>query len=284
MHAVRFTAEHNYNKDSREAMYAWMARWLQHAPPTSNSGRRRSFSPDPLADLLVFHHRALPAESAVTRGAVDRTMDRAAKAQLATTPIAVRAAALRHALVAGDRAPPRRMAPQPADAPDGAARRRTRRGGSLCARPGSTSRPVAFTPFDADAAAGVRHFETYNRTPASQRVADIVAAARADPGATLVAGGERGAGRRAGGGDRAVRLVDPRRRRFDTTSDGDFLDRVYIPGIRRAGDFQTAMDAAPAGVVIHNAERSIHGDRRSGDSNETDARRDRRLVKSPARR
>src|SRR6266487_2952978 len=31
--AVRMTAEHNYNKDSREAMYAWMARWLQHAPP-----------------------------------------------------------------------------------------------------------------------------------------------------------------------------------------------------------------------------------------------------------
>ena len=29
--AVRFTAEHNYNKDSREAMYAWMARWLQDA-------------------------------------------------------------------------------------------------------------------------------------------------------------------------------------------------------------------------------------------------------------
>ena len=32
VHAVRITAEHNYNKDSREAMYAWMARWLQHAP------------------------------------------------------------------------------------------------------------------------------------------------------------------------------------------------------------------------------------------------------------
>jgi hypothetical protein len=30
--AVRITAEHNYNKESREAMYAWMARWLQHAP------------------------------------------------------------------------------------------------------------------------------------------------------------------------------------------------------------------------------------------------------------
>src|SRR5262249_18226899 len=30
--AVRMNAEHNYNKDSREAMYAFMAHWLQHAP------------------------------------------------------------------------------------------------------------------------------------------------------------------------------------------------------------------------------------------------------------
>ena len=30
--AVQFDAPHNYNRDSREAVYAWMARWLQHAP------------------------------------------------------------------------------------------------------------------------------------------------------------------------------------------------------------------------------------------------------------
>ena len=32
-------AEHNYNKDSREAMYAWMARWLQHAPADGDAAR-----------------------------------------------------------------------------------------------------------------------------------------------------------------------------------------------------------------------------------------------------
>ncbi|HEX8780209.1 MAG TPA: methylenetetrahydrofolate reductase, partial [Nocardioides sp.] len=32
VHAVRIDAEHNYNKASREAMYAWMARWLRNAP------------------------------------------------------------------------------------------------------------------------------------------------------------------------------------------------------------------------------------------------------------
>src|SRR5947207_1360920 len=30
--AARFDAEHNYNRASREAMYAWMVRWLQDAP------------------------------------------------------------------------------------------------------------------------------------------------------------------------------------------------------------------------------------------------------------
>ena len=32
VHAVRFEAPHNYNRESREAVYAWMARWLQNAP------------------------------------------------------------------------------------------------------------------------------------------------------------------------------------------------------------------------------------------------------------
>jgi dienelactone hydrolase len=30
--AVQFDAPHNYNQDSREAMYAWMVRWLQNGP------------------------------------------------------------------------------------------------------------------------------------------------------------------------------------------------------------------------------------------------------------
>ena len=66
--AVRFTAEHNYNKDSREAMYGWMARWLKGA---ASSGRvpEPSFSPDALPALLVFHGRPLPGR-AVTADAL----------------------------------------------------------------------------------------------------------------------------------------------------------------------------------------------------------------------
>jgi hypothetical protein len=31
------------------------------------------------------------------------------------------------------------------------------------------------------------------------------------------------------------------------------LEHVYIPGLRRAGDFGTAVPLAGAGVVVHNA-------------------------------
>src|SRR5687768_7572541 len=46
VHAVRVQAEHNYNKESREAMYAWMARWLKGAPADIQV-RERSFTADP---------------------------------------------------------------------------------------------------------------------------------------------------------------------------------------------------------------------------------------------
>ena len=42
---------------SREAMYAWMARWLQGAS-RDVARAERNFTPDPLPDTLVFHQRA----------------------------------------------------------------------------------------------------------------------------------------------------------------------------------------------------------------------------------
>ncbi len=39
---------------------------------------------------------------------------------------------------------------------------------------------------------------------------------------------------------------------FDTTSDAAFVERLYIPGLRRAGDSATATALAGDRVVIHN--------------------------------
>jgi hypothetical protein len=59
VHGVRFEAPHNYNRDSREAVYAWMARWLQGAPADVKR-EERTFTPEPLGDLLVFFQRPMP--------------------------------------------------------------------------------------------------------------------------------------------------------------------------------------------------------------------------------
>jgi hypothetical protein len=114
-------------------------------------------------------------------------------------------------------------------------------------------RRVTFTPFDAAAASKVAHFETYNRTAASQRVADIVAALRESPSAVLVADGDAALPALLASAivpvTRAVLDVGD----FDTSSDAAFLERAYIPGLRRAGDFQTAASMAGAGVIVHDA-------------------------------
>ena len=40
---------------------------------------------------------------------------------------------------------------------------------------------------------------------------------------------------------------------FDSGKDDDFVERLYIPGLRRAGDLATAAATAGDAVVIHGA-------------------------------
>ena len=250
VHAVRFEAEHNYNKDSREAMYAWMARWLQNAPPDVKRPER-SFTPDPLVDLLVFYGRLLP-QRALTPDRLTEQWVAAAQAQLAVAPAAVLQSALRHALGFGENSP----APK---APADSGARVAVVGGvqpdveAALRNAGFEVRPVTWTAFDAEAAAKVRHFETYNRTAASQRVADIVSALRGSPGAVLVAAGEAGPPAVLAAAITPVRVAVVGVEGFDTSSDQQFTERLYIPGLRRAGDFQTAAAMLGGTVIVHNA-------------------------------
>lgn len=249
--AVRMTAEHNYNKDSREAVYAWMARWLQHAPDDAKRPER-SFSLDKITDLLVFYGRPLP-DGAVTADGLTTQWIASAKAQLATADLPVRAAALRHALGFGAESSP--LLSQPGKI----ARRTAVIAGvspevdALLRKAGFEVRTVAFTPFDAVAAGKITHFDTYNRTAASQRVSDIVAALRASPSAVLVADGEAALPALLAAAVVPVRRAVVDVGGFDTSSDAQFLDRIDIPGLRRAGDFQTAASMARGEVIVHGA-------------------------------
>jgi hypothetical protein len=247
IHAVQFDAPHNYNRDSREAVYAWMARWLQHAQAVARIAER-PFTPDPLQDLLVFHGRALP-DGAVTAAQLTDAWIASSRRQLQDSPPPPLQSALLHALNLERRAPSAAPAAQKtvvlaSDQPGIQ---------SALTRAGFTVRPVRAISFDAGAAAKIQHFETYNRTPASLRVAEIVRALQESPGARLVADGAFALPAVLALAvvpvDRAVIDVA----RFDRTSDDAFLERLYIPGIRRAGDLQTALRMATGSITIHNA-------------------------------
>ncbi len=101
VHAVRFEAPHNYNRESREAVYAWMARWLQD---TAAGARReeQAFTVDALPDLLVFHQRPVPP-NALNASQLTANWIEEARRQLSAMPPETRARALRHALGFGAR-------------------------------------------------------------------------------------------------------------------------------------------------------------------------------------
>ena len=253
VHAVRFEAPHNYNRDSREAVYAWMARWLQDAPSDVRR-EERAFTPDPLPGLMVFYQRPFP-KNAVDAARLTANWIETAKRQLSTTPLEVRARALRHALGFGPPLPTLRPSVQSKPSPrptvivagiDAELEKQLR-----SAR--FTVKTIDFTPFDADEAAKIPMFDTYNRTAASQKVADIVDALRASPDAILVAAGDAAlTGLLASSveiGRRAVLDVGD----FDTANDAAFVERLYMPGLRRAGDLATAAALAGDRIMIHNA-------------------------------
>jgi hypothetical protein len=250
--AVRIEADHNYNRESREAMYAWLARWMKGAPADVKVPER-GFTADSPADLLVFYQRPLPPE-AIAAEQLTENWIAAARRQLPGTDLQVRAALLRHALGFGDRKAP---APAASRSPvvlltaDDA----ELEGALKSAR--FTVKQVAFKTFDAGAAAKVRHFETYNRTQAAQRVADVVAALDANPGAAIVANGDAALAALLAASVATPRLAVLDVGAFDTSNDTGFADRLYVPGLRRAGDLATAAAVAGDRVVIHGASATF---------------------------
>jgi hypothetical protein len=227
-----------------------MARWLKHAPDAEGLSEK-DFTPDKVTDLLVFYSRSLP-DGAVTPDALTARWIASAKGQLARTDPRVLAAALRHALGYG-------TAPAPADPPPP-----PRRPAAVLAssqpdvemalrQAGVDVTRIAFTPFDQAAADAIKYFDTYNRTPASQRVADIVEAIRRSPSAVLVADGDAGLAAVLASAVVPIRRAILDVGQFDNGNDLAFLDRLYVPGLRRAGDLQTAAAAARGELILHDA-------------------------------
>lgn len=59
IHQVQVDADHNYNKESREAVYAWFAKWLLNDDDASKY-KEEPYEVESDEDLLVFSDRDLP--------------------------------------------------------------------------------------------------------------------------------------------------------------------------------------------------------------------------------
>ncbi len=62
LHQVQVDAEHNYNRESREAVYAWFAKWFLGVEDAS-AFKEVDFQVEPDDDLLVFSEREMPSHA-----------------------------------------------------------------------------------------------------------------------------------------------------------------------------------------------------------------------------
>ncbi|MDE0681824.1 MAG: acetylxylan esterase [Candidatus Poribacteria bacterium] len=62
VHQVQVDAEHNYNKESRETVYAWFAKWFLGAEDAA-AFKEIPFEVEPDDDLLVFAERGMPTHA-----------------------------------------------------------------------------------------------------------------------------------------------------------------------------------------------------------------------------
>lgn len=81
---VQIDAPHNYNRDSREAVYRFLAKNVQGRPDASTISEREA-TIERLQDLLVFHGRSLPGNALDYEGLFEHWKDSARRQNAAAT-------------------------------------------------------------------------------------------------------------------------------------------------------------------------------------------------------
>ncbi len=320
---VQFDAPHNYNQDSREAVYAWFGRWLLGIDD-AGALKEQPFQVEKDEDLLVFADRDLPEYALDEHGLVE-SLIQASEDQLESYRPQNRqslkrfrevyGSSLRHCLnldVPGadqvetvhsetvrtepwevvqltlarqgspDRVPATLVAPRGAEQAGPVvvvASDRPRR--ELLPLEEGQPHPVVQGLIDKGRAAllidcflvgdsqlsedsernlDVKYFTTYNRTDTALRVQDIVTAlvyARDHAGkasVSLVGMGEAGLwSLLASAAASRLAAVAADMAGLDANSDEQLMNRLFTPGLRRAGDVRTAAALwAPARLLVHN--------------------------------
>jgi len=323
VHAVRIDEQHNYNRQSREAVYSWFGRWLLNEANPEKL-KETDFEVEKDEDLLVFANRPLPVEALDSEGLTAKLIESRKKQLHDYIPKDretlkkfrdVIGTAMKHTLAVS--------VPSPSDLviePKGAIasadykferlligrkdvgdripailylpKKIRRKNATLIVHPRGKSAlvdsqkiaPIAlvddllkgnqvvllidcfntgehiFSEKSKNRSEGIEHFTTFNRTDMAMRIQDILTSlgylnSRKDVKSINLLGlDEAGlwcllARTQAPNVSNTVVDVD----QFNTTSDSFYLGSMYIPGLRRAGDFVTAAGLiAPAKLFIHN--------------------------------
>lgn len=271
--AVRIDAPHNYNQDSREAVYQFFAK---HVKKDSNwaSYKEQSVRLEKLQDMLALHGRTLPPGALTydqifaqwkTRAAtqIDRVTNPAERRRLLTRALSVSwPAAVEGALMekrvtlsrpsVGDAVPgmfiPGQGEPVLAFHAEG-----TGKAYELLAvkKAMAANRPVLLIDvFQTGSAAAPRpadttHFLTFNVTNDQGRVQDILTAlrwleAKAPGKPTIIAAGQASVWARFAVAVSPVPVALDAPTAFRGT-DQEMIDQFFVPGIQRAGGWKSAM-------------------------------------------
>jgi len=335
----QFNAPHNYNRDSREAMYAFFGQWVL-ADKDAAHFKERNVRVEFPSDMLVFYGRQRPP--GVTEQTLVEQRIAVAERQLAALKPADAAGLTRFREVMGValRQSVAAVVPPAAEAVisvtlnssatvENLLLGRSGRGDRIPAalwlppKPRRGDRPPGLSPVvlvihpDGENAAGSsplaaellrrgsavfsidafqtgehrgtrdmsdRMFTTYNRTDDAERVQDVLTAltylngrkhvqqdARAKPPGAVELGEVSLVGMdRAGLWVLLARALAPHdfaartaadAWQFETENDAAYLEKLFIPLIRRAGDFRTATALiAPAPLLIHNTGTAFKAD------------------------
>ncbi len=315
--AVQMNAPHNYNQESREAVYGWFAHWLLGRPETGPV-KEKGGAVSPITDLMVFYSRSRPDhefdEAQLSRSMIEMAKNQLAEMQPQTSSGIDRfreqfGTTLKYSLMAELPGPDEIVTGRATNLvlPDAgfkavnteilAISRKGR--GDLVAvallQPQKKKTDAINLVIDPDTRAGqfggpatdlaqmlikaghavllvktfpggrqvpdqYKFFTTYNRTDQALRVQDILTAlafaGTRFSGARLnvIAPGQAGLWALLARGlapkiDRMV--VDASE--FDSSNDQDYIKSLPIPGLRRAGDFATAVAVSPlTPLLIHN--------------------------------
>src|SRR5262249_18251401 len=313
--AIQVDAPHNYNRESREAVYGFFAHWMQGKEEMDPIKERAGVAP--LTDLLVFYGRARPAGE-LTEEQLSASLIEMAKKQLdMAEPSDVASlekyreifgAALKFSLMAeypdpanvlssnpettnpdkvlkeeltisrkewDDRVPITVYKASSSRAPksviisvsaDNSSSSSNEELAQQIAKAGHTFISVQCFSGGRKIPSEIKFFTTYNRTDDANRVQDIL---------TAIAYAKRRFGnakiRLVGHGEAGLwallaRALAPKIDRcaidaaeFDTESDAEFIKRLAIPGLRRAGDITTAVAIAPlTALSIFNRGSKFH--------------------------